>query len=197
MIINLIDKNPLQYIMVDEVYSQEELKLIREELVQLLPHAITPKQLGTTAYNNIGELKKNCVSILLDDYYSKDRDKSNILRLNRKIYDPVLIKAGKSLNAYYGSLEKINYDTTLINYYGDNERYLPHADLTVLTAITTFSIGEFTGGHFELTEYNEVIDFKDNRMVIIPGCVYHQAKPIQCQDGSYRVSMAQFFLYAP
>jgi hypothetical protein len=133
--------------------------------------------------------------MFLDDFYGIERTKSNILQVNRKIFSDELIEKLVSFSAYFRHLKNCKVDYTLLNYYKDSEHYLPHHDESILSAITTFQIGDFKGGDFCFTDYNEIISYKENRCIIFAGCINHEAKPIIADKNSRRISMAQFMNY--
>jgi hypothetical protein len=43
---------------------------------------------------------------------------------------------------------------------------------------------------------DEKIEFKENRMILFPGCIPHETEKITTKPNSYRISMAQFINYA-
>lgn len=194
MNINFVKKDALEYVVIDNFYTKKELDLIYKELNLLFPHAQTA-ELTSVAKDNNNIPKKNCLGIFLDDFYGIERAKSSILEFNRKIFNIKLMDKLVSFNAYFKHMHNCNTDYTLINYYKDSEHYLPHHDKSLLTAITTFQIGDFGGGDFCFTEYNEAIKYKENRCIIFAGCITHEAKPIIADIDNYRVSMAQFIKY--
>lgn len=194
MNINFIKKNALEYVVIDNFYTKQELKLIYKELHLLLPHA-QHANFTNVAKDKNNMPKKNGLGIFLDNFYGNERANSNILQFNRKIFNDELVKKLITFNVFFKHIQNCNIDFTLINYYKDNERYLSHHDKTILTAITTFQIGNFEGGNFCFTDYNETIKYKENRCIIFAGCIEHEAKPIIADKNSYRVSMAQFLNY--
>lgn len=188
-----IKQGPLEYLVIDNLYTDEELLTMYKEIIALAPHAKGPED-NSARYGN-GVPKRKGSSIFLDDYYSSNRDASDILKINRKLFcNDILYKAAK-LNAFYEHLGKSSLDNTLINYYGDGGGYDSHNDYAVITAVTMLQIGEVQGGDFVFPDYNEVIKFKPNRTVIFPSCVNHLADTIVAPEGSYRVTMVQFITY--
>jgi len=137
---------------------------------------------------------KNAHGLFLDEHY-QDRNSSDILRLNRKLFCEELVVKATEFNQYFYTIRTCDFDATLVNFYGAGEEYKPHMDHNPITAITFFSLGEIEGGDFEFPEVNEIVPFKENRMVIFPGCAQHAAKQTQAKPGNYRVSMAQFLNY--
>lgn len=183
----------MDYLVIDNVYTDEELEGIYKEIIELAPHAKVDGN-STASYQN-GLLKKSGTGLFLDDYYGANRTKSRILQLNRKLFSQDILYRACNLNAYYGHLSKANSDYTLLNFYIDGQGYDTHHDTAILTAVTMFQVGEVSGGDFIFPDYHEIIKFKPNRMVIFPSCINHKADAIKASEGSYRISMAQFIDY--
>ena len=183
----------LSYIVVDDLYLPEEFEQIKVELHKLKEFAKCPGEAGV-AFDKNDIPKKNAHGLFLDEHY-QDRNSSDILRLNRKLFCEELVVKATEFNQYFYTIRICNLDTTLVNFYGADEEYKPHRDNSCLTAITFFSLGEIEGGDLEFPEANIVVPFKENRTVIFPGCAEHAAKQTQAKSGNYRVSMAQFLNY--
>ena len=195
MDIQLLQKDNFQYIIIDDFYTPDEVKLIKEELQELLPFAVGSVEHQGTAIDRNNNLLKNGLGLFLDLHYNSNRFESNILKLNRKIFlDEVIDECGK-LNAFFSCIRYANSDHTLINYYKNSEQYRPHRDRSLLTIITFFSLGTFKKGQFRFPEYDIEIESKENRIVIFPGCIEHKSMPIQSEENNYRISMAQFLNY--
>ena len=183
----------LTYIVIDNFYSPEELIAFDVEIKELLTKAEPPEKTDT-AYDELVGLKKKAMGVWLDGEY-KDRSQSALLTANRKLFDPQLADALSVHNVFFKHLSNSNKDGTLLNFYANGDFYTPHIDYSIFTAITMFSIGTFEGGGFAFPEHNVQIPFKENRVLIFPGCVTHEAKAITAEPGNYRVTMAQFLNY--
>jgi len=197
MILNLYKKDGFEYIVIDDLYSEEELTAIKIELNELIPH-LQPVEIIKAAHNgDTNDIKytKDCLSLWLDNFYTRDRDKSSILNLNRKIFSKEVTSFSTKVNAFFGHIEKCNIDFTLLNVYKSDEKYLAHVDSAMISVITLFELGKVLEGGLKFTDYDEHISFKDNRAIIFPGCVRHETKPIKLENDSYRVSLVQFLNY--
>jgi hypothetical protein len=178
------------YVVVDDLYSHEEVVEIKAEVQRLLPHLqrATPRD---TATDDNGDVKNKGKKLYLDTYYS-DRNESDILRINRKLFCKELLDKATELNQFFAALDSCNRDYTLINQYSSDENYASHRDGSVLSAITFFGLGEFTGGGLEFPEVNVLVPFRENRTVIFAGCTPHAAEKIIAEPGVSRISMVQF-----
>ena len=197
MILNSHKKDALEYIVIDNLYTASELVAIKKELNGLIQH-LQPVEITEAAYNGGTKNKKytkDCLSLWLDTFYASDRDKSSILNLNRKIFSKKVTSFSTKVNAFFGHIEKCNTDSTLLNVYKSDEKYLAHIDSAMISVITLFELGKVLEGGLKFTDYDEHASFKDNRAIIFPGCVRHETKPIKLENDSYRVSLVQFLNY--
>ena len=79
-------REPFEYIIIDNTYTDEELRLIFLELDfwAISGNLMEPEHTGTAREHN-GEPKKKNAGVFLDEVYT-ERNYSNVLKLNRKIY---------------------------------------------------------------------------------------------------------------
>lgn len=196
MEINYIKKGALDYILIKDLYNSEQLKDINEEIKKLVLHCV-PAEFSDPAIDvETKQLLKNGEGLWLNDFYFYNRNDSAILNNYKIIFNSETMKKFKEFNAHYGHFEMGNFNFTLFNSYRDQQHYKAHKDTSSLSAITFLKIGNFTGGDFLFPEYDEIIPFEENSMVIFPGCVIHEAKPIQTTDNkSYRISLVHFINY--
>jgi hypothetical protein len=163
-------------------------------LVELIPH-LWPVEIIDSAKDENNLYKKNCMSLFADEHYAEDRSKSNILTFNRKLFGKDITSFAKNVNLFYEHLKYCNVDTTLLNFYQGNEYYKSHTDDSIISAITFIELGNIKGGGLIFTKENIKVEFKDNRMIIFAGCIFHETEPIITSPNSYRVSMAQLTNY--
>lgn len=169
-------KDPFEYIIIDDTYTEEELKLIFLELEfwTLSKNLMNPKHTGTATWND-GTPKKQNKGIFLDHAYI-ERQHSNILKLNRKIYEIELTEP----SIIFNFLKTSNYDNTLISYYENNNHYKSHKDASVLTALTYLykQPKSFEGGDLLLTQYDIAFEPWFNRTYIIFGAIEHEVTQV-------------------
>jgi hypothetical protein len=185
---------------IDDMYTDDELNLIWEELRFLTsPKRLLGAKETKAAMDDDGNYKKTANGVFLDTFYG-NRNYSNILDVNRKLFSDEVINFATKLSLFYGLLQQINSDYTLINYYDNNQTYKPHFDITVFTAITMFyqEPVQFAGGDLEFPELSLKVEKKNNRMVMFPGSLQHAVTPVAMQgnhspfSGYGRYAMAQF-----
>lgn len=189
------------YITLEEVYDEEELSIIWEELNFLCykKNFLPPEESGTAKEN--GEILKRNNCIWLDKFYS-DRKHSNILHINKKIIDhniqDTIFKNNPSW--FFQSIDIGSYHT-LLSYYESGDYYKPHKDSSLVTCVTWFykEPKKFDGGNFLLYLNDEAffIEVKNNMAVIFPSCITHSVTEIKmdqdyCNNKNGRFCMTQF-----
>ena len=188
-------REPFEYIIIDNTYTDEELKLIFLELDfwAVSGNLMGTEHTGTAKWEN-GEPKKQNKGVFLDDVY-RERSYSNVLKFNRKIYGIQLDKPSTILN----QLKESNHDTTLVSYYENEAHYKSHKDYSVLTAMTYLykQPKAFEGGDLVLTEYGYAFEPWFNRTYIMPGVVEHEVTEIKmkqedCGKGLGRYCISNF-----
>ena len=190
-------KLPFEHVVVDDLFTEEELNLIWREIDFLDSKLLPPKDTGSAKDEKENLLKSN-KGIFLDDIYTaKGREVSDILKVNRKVFHENITKAATHLSPFYEFIKETNFDSTLINYYENNDYYDPHKDNALFT-IVIFLYREpkgFTGGNFLFSDYEHEVKLKANRMVLFPSIIKHTVTPIKTTSklpGYGRYSMSMF-----
>lgn len=188
-------KQPFEYIIIDDTYTDEELKLIFLELdfFTLSGKLMGAEHTGTAKDFEGRDLKSN-KGLFLDDAFS-NRDFSNILNLNRKIYEATSNEPSVILK----QLHRSNNDSTLVSYYENNSHYKAHDDLSYLTSLTYLykQPKKFQGGELVLVDYGLVFEPWFNRTYIIPSVVRHEVTKVtmeisDCNKGMGRYCITNF-----
>jgi hypothetical protein len=190
-------KAPVGLFYVDNMYSEDEVKDIMHELNFLAKHnkMLPPEKTASAELD--GELRKQNLALFLDFVYS-DRNTSDILRINRKLYSLNI----DTVDPTFKMLRNATLDTTLISYYENSDYYKAHTDNAMLTALTYFyeEPKRFTGGELYLPEYDITLECVHNRTYLVPSLVEHEAKEI-CMAEEYvgkglgRFCMAQLLSF--
>jgi hypothetical protein len=191
-------KNPFPFLQIENLYDENELKLIWQELDFLnCPNKLQlPEKTGTALNEENIPIKKN-KGLFLDEIYSK-REISNILTLNRKLFNSEIKDAFSELSFGYQSIKCTNSDSTLISYYENADYYRPHRDTALYTAVTWFfkEPKAFIGGDFYFSDYNMKIEIQNNMMILFPSFVEHSVDEIILKNKSLsgygRYAMTQF-----
>ena len=194
-------EHPFPHIIIENIYSDDELDLIWEELDFLChPHKLKEPSLSESAFDDDGLMKKNKL-LFLDSVYS-DRNFSNIMTINRKIFE--ILKCANHPHWIFTNFDP-TLDTTMISYYENEGYYKKHQDSTILTALTWFykEPKKFEGGNvvFSCNDVEVEIKCNNNRAVIFPGIIHHQVKTVH-MDKEYlnkrcgRFCMSQFMSYS-
>ena len=191
-----INRDPIPYLIIEDIFSENELKLIMQELEFIQPKLLDPSKTGS-ATNLDGSYKKNNTGVLLDELYNF-REFSDILLLNRKLFCEDVYEAAKMCHPSMQLFRTTAHDKTLISYYESGDRYDAHHDRAAATLIAWFfkEPKNFSGGDFILDEYNIKIEPKNNMAILFLSCYMHSVTEIVMKDksipGSGRFSMSMF-----
>jgi hypothetical protein len=191
---------PFPYLLIENLYSEKELAQIWQELDFLTyPSKLEPPENTASAYYYNLPLKKNS-GLFLDNIYSK-REISNILTINKKLFDKQILDEFSDLCFPYQNINNTNLDVTLLSYYENGGYYKEHTDTALYTCITWFfkEPKSFSGGDFNFNQYDIKIEIKNNMTVIFPSFVAHSVDEIKMSEdfdsqlsGYGRYSMTQF-----
>jgi Rps23 Pro-64 3,4-dihydroxylase Tpa1-like proline 4-hydroxylase len=198
-----LKQEPFPHAIIRNFYNQEELSLIWRELDFLTsPHKLEHTSLhGSNGKDQLTGLPlSESLGINLDQTYG-DRKISDILRLNRKIFQPEIINSFVSLSPLLGHLKMVNQDYTKIKYYENGNYYRKHTDDSRFTVVTYFhkEPKAFTGGDLHFDEYDYTIPIENNMLVFFVGCIWHSSLDVK-MSGDYpkcsgygKYVMNQFF----
>ena len=191
---------PFPYIRIFDFYSDDELKLIWEELDFILNGRILcdPEKTGTAKENGIS-LKQN-KGIFLDNLYY-DRNTSNILNINRNLFSTIVNISSES-NIHWifkNSLKTLNWDATLISYYENSDYYEKHNDISEFTCLTWFykKPKKFSGGDLSFPDFDLKIEVEDNSLILFPSSIGHEVSEVKMEQKDIgkklgRICMSQF-----
>ena len=191
--------NPFPHIVVENMYTDNELFLIWEELNFLTkPHKFTENDLQTGIDKTTNKPKSESKSIVLEEVYRK-KEISNILSVNKKLFTHNYLQIFSQINPQCKSILQQNESITKIRYYENEEKYLPHIDDYNYTSITFFHKfpKSFDGGELIFDEYSYEIACDNNLMILFPSCIQHSTNTVRMNinencRGNGRYSMMQF-----
>ena len=197
---------PFPLMVINNFYNQQELDLIWKEL----DFYTAPNKL-LTAENYGGVVGyTNAKAIVLDDLYKNYennekgvnfRNISNILTVNRKLFESGVLDTFSSLHGCVSIANKTNHDITKVRYYHDGQYYDPHTDKSTMFLAFSYFYKEpkkFVGGDLEFTKYDFKLPCDNNSMVIFPGWVEHGVRKVKIKNSDYydgwgRYAITSFF----
>jgi hypothetical protein len=194
MDIRVLKAKSMAYVVVDNFFTPEEYERNQRELLYIQRFADTPETTGTARREN-NQTKKNGRGVFLDELYTQNRSKSDILNSFNKVFDQEFIRPIVGVDSSFLHLRWSVADSTLVNYYGSGGYYEPHRDICTLSALWFDQIGIVTGGEFVFPEHDVVIEPKPNRLVLFHGCTLHGANVVMAEKDAYRISVAKFIGY--
>jgi Rps23 Pro-64 3,4-dihydroxylase Tpa1-like proline 4-hydroxylase len=167
-------------LVIDNFYSEVELNLIWKEISFLTDKNKLKSPKDTMAAECDEEYLKNAHGVWVDNIYA-DRDVSNILQCNRKLFSENFISLAVDINPLYCILKDINFDNTLLNYYENGDEYKQHKDNSIFTAVTILfqEPCKFSGGDFVIHDFDMLTEKKNNRVILFPGVLQHSVTPVK------------------
>ena len=193
---------PFPLMVVHNYYNELELNLIWEELNFYTKPGklVEAKDYGGVVGHT------NAKAIVLDKIYKNDsevdyRNISNILTVNRKLFNSGVLDKFSELHGCCSIATKTNWDTTKVRYYHNEEYYDPHTDSSIhFLAFSHFykEPKRFKGGDLEFPSYDFKLPCENNSIVIFPGWVEHGVRKVKIEDSDYydgygRYAITSFF----
>ena len=191
-------KDPFPHMIVENFYNDDELKLIWEELDFYTKDG---KLFDAHEFGGVID-KTNSKAIWLDKIFSKKyRNLSNILKVNRKLFDSAVLEAFSSVHDCCSIAKFCNYDVTKVRYYHDGDYYEPHTDKTVQFLGFSYFYREpkkFEGGELIFPKYDYTFNSDNNSLIMMPGWVEHGVSKVSIKDSDYfdgygRYAITSFF----
>ena len=174
------------FIVLDNFYDEKELQLIWEELEFLnSPEKLLLPEESGSAKTKDGKILKSNRSLFLDSVWNNNRNLSNILTVNRKIFSDDM-KVLKESPSWFFQCFRCERDHTMISFYENCDYYQPHRDESSVTILHWFfrEPKKFEGGDFIL-HYKEgeyCLNIKNNRSIIFPSFIKHEVTKILMQE---------------
>ena len=199
MQLTLVKNSPV--VIADNLFTSREYELMFEEFKRIKARGLLldgDQTLGAT--NKEGKSLNNNMSCFLDFLYN-ERNLSDMLVINRKIFSQPVVSKLCELHPFYEYLKAINSDGTLLSYYDSYQNYGDHVDSALITALTWFyeQPKKFEGGDFVI-EKDFVVECKANRTVFMPSYMLHAVTPVTPEKpnkGLGRYTMTQFTYITP
>jgi len=194
----VVDEFPFPHMIIENFYNEHELNLIWEELNF---YTKPGKFLEAKYYGGIVDYT-NSKALLLDSLYGEEyRSVSNILNVNRKLFNCGVLDYFANIHQCCILATKSDYDTTKVRYYHDGEYYDPHTDSSMQFLGFSYFYKEpkkFTGGNLIFPQYDYEITCNNNSMIILPGWVEHGVTKVEIDESDYfdgfgRYAITSFF----
>ena len=191
-------ETPFPHLILHNFYNEEELELIWEELDF---YTKPDKLLDVKEYLGVAD-KTNAKAIYLDLVYPKKyRKLSNILTVNRKIFDYRILDAFSKIHDCCLPVKEVNNDHTKVRYYHDGDYYEPHTDNFFQYLAFSYFYREpkrFEGGELFFPKYNYSFKCDNNSLIMMPAWVEHGVTEVSIKDSDYydgfgRYAITSFF----
>ena len=188
---------PFPHMIINNLYNEEELKLIWEELNFFTKPG---KLLEAKDYGGVVE-RTNARAVVLDEVFATHRQMSNILTVNRKLFkSDILYEFGK-IHDCCSIAKDCNNDITKLRYYHNNDYYEPHTDRSFQFLGFSYFYKEpkkFEGGELLFPKYEYTVPCDNNSIIIMPGWVEHGVSKVSIEDSDYfdgwgRYAITSFF----
>lgn len=197
----ILNKKPFDHIIIEDFYSSEQLKLIWRE-TEFLFDKLGGPEITRAATEEGGKIrKKSGKGIFIDEVYIR-RDVSDILKITRKPFDCKELheEIGKMDSVYFDLFKKINWDSTMLQYYDEGDYYKQHDDAAFFTAIYTFHKEPkcFEGGDLHFGTYDYTIPNRNNQFVLFPSIISHGVTEVKMKKVGYmngRFSIANLIFW--
>ena len=191
-----IFNDEIPYIIIDNYYDEQELRLIWEELHFLgYPHKLKRATLESGgATGDAGELLKHNFHRYMDRIYS-ERELSNILTVNRKLFDDDCKILRQHPHWFFQNVT-FNKDFTQVAYYENNDHYEEHHDSATLTALTWLykEPKRFSGGDLFLHSGKIKIGCVNNRTLIFPSMIKHSVNEIHMSQENLEKRLGRYVI---
>lgn len=204
MKIKLIEIKKVPVLIVDDFFTENESQEILEELIKINSSFMEDPKLTGSAFikDDLGNriYKKKAKGLFLDEYFENKRSESNILKINRKLFDDDIVDKFIEKHFIFNYVRFSNRDTTVLHYYEDNDYYKFHGDVATISALSWhyFEPKRFLGGNIFFDEIEQIkIECFNRRLVLFPSFLQHSVEKISMENNFQnmnlgRYSMAQF-----
>ena len=173
------------YLIVDNLYSKNEQKLIWEELIFHKDNFKLDHKAGGegVARDKDGKPLANATRLYLDDTYRNNRQDSNILNFYKKIISPEVKEAYRYTTPSWRLFEITNHDRSQVSYYENEGDYKEHFDKYMHTCLIWFykEPKRFTGGDLTFTQSKKIVECKHNRMILFPSYYLHAVDEVSME----------------
>ena len=185
-------------VVIDNFYTEEQLKEIMIELKWLTKPAIMKSETQLESATNDGKIITSKRGIFLEHVFNNWRHSAIISHGFTQMAKPEFKENILKFNTLFKSVLTCNSRTHLVSYYENSDYYKPHTDNVFFTLLNYFYTEpkKFTGGEMVLYSCNSnkeaVVEIRNNRVLLIASATMHEAKEIKSEathgftgDGRY------------
>ena len=188
---------PFPHMIINNLYNEEELKLIWEELEFFTKPG---KLLEAKDYGGVVD-RTNARAVVLDGVFANHRQMSNILTVCRKLFTSSILKEFGKIHDCCYIAQQCNWDIVKLRYYHNDDYYEPHTDRCMQFLGFSYFYKEpkkFEGGELLFPKYDYKVPCDNNSIIIMPGWVEHAVSKVSIEDSEYfdgwgRYAITHFF----
>lgn len=197
-------------VIIDEFYSEDQLKEIMLELKWLTKPSImsNDKGIGAARDLNTNELLTSKNGIFLEDVFKDWKHSAIISHTMRNTQETEFINKLISYNPLFKSIAQCDSRCHLISYYENSDYYKQHVDSFFFTFLSYFNTEpkQFEGGEIILSSCNSnktaSVEPRNNRIIIIASATPHEVNEIKSKlnntlSGNGRYCVASFLSVMP
>ena len=176
---------PFPHVLLENFYTDGEMKAIMDEKRRLDPHLLPPELTGTATHEGTGHTLKYNSGIFLSDAMPN----SEIISLSRRhIFQELVDQI--DCDWWTGLWRRNNYESWMLSRYSNGQYYNSHIDMSLFTLLVWFyeEPKPFTGGDLIFTDYQYTIPCINKTGVIFFGPIRHEVPPVQ-GDGRYTLTL--------
>tara|TARA_B100001250_G_scaffold117592_1_gene99824 strand:+ start:595 stop:1209 length:615 start_codon:yes stop_codon:yes gene_type:complete len=171
-------RDPTPHIRIKDIFSDDILYSIWNEIDELHDHLLPPKNTGSAHRNN--QLLKQNSGLYLYSHYKDSVESSKIINaIHNVVFHPQIMDAW-----CYDHLSKMikitNWETVLLSYYNEGDLYRPHHDVAMFTTLIWLwrEPKAFTGGDLKLNQYDHMIKAENNSGIIFLSPEIHSVSSV-------------------
>lgn len=180
----------------DNVFTEEELKILWDGIEEIEEKGLWNSQEHFYSASVNGKNKRSGEVFWLGSFNSDHGELVN--KVNEVLQKPFSgFTHQYSLDGFWESAILSTTDhSNLLGYYDHNDHYGPHSDFSPFTAISWLNREPkaFSGGELFFPLLDSQIEPINNRMVIFPGHLTHEVRPIQLPEDLRGQKMGRYSL---
>ena len=169
--------DPFPHVLLEDFYTEGEMKTVMEETRNLNPHLLPPEMSGTARHKETGQPLKYNSGLFLTDAMPN----SEIAGLARRHMFQELVEQ-VDCPWWASQWRQCNSQSWMLSRYTDGQYYNAHVDLSQFTMLIWYykEPKPFTGGDLVFPDYdNYTIPCNNNTGIIFYGAMRHEVPPVR------------------